>query len=144
MDLIKYKDIRLQRKYSQESISPIAQCTIKNYREKESGDKQFKLIEFIRIARVLGNEVLETTNPKLYEMSLYEKYSDLEIEEVIVNKLSDYRKENKLTLKDMTNNIDRIDMDLSSYSRKEKLKAPFRIDEIEAYYSYFKIKTISE
>jgi hypothetical protein len=144
MDLIKYKDIRLQRKYSQESISPIAQCTIKNYREKESGDKQFKLIEFIRIARILGNEVLETTNPKLYEASLYEKYTDIEIEQIIVNELRDYRKKNKLTLKEMTNDIDGIEMDLSSYSRKEKLKAPFRIDEIEAYYSFFKLNTISE
>ncbi|WP_027700914.1 hypothetical protein [Metaclostridioides mangenotii] len=71
------------------------------------------------------------------------KYSDDEIEKLIIDKIKSYREENKISLKEFIN-IDMIKLDPSSYSRKEKDKFTFKINKIEALFSHYNLDTIEK
>ena len=134
------KTIRNKQKFSQVYVANKLNMSASNYVCIENEKHRLKLIELIRLTRLLGKEILDCTDPRIFEYSLIENYTDDEIHNIIISMIKYKRKLCKLTNKALSRSVSITE---SSYSRKENLLSPFFIPEIENIFKELDIKSIT-
>jgi transcriptional regulator with XRE-family HTH domain len=140
MVLTKLRQRRQEKNYSQEFMASLVGCTHAVYGRKELGKNEFKLIEYIRISRFLGFDLFNLKN-ELFDENLLIKYTDKEIEDIIINTIRNKRIELGYNIKYVASQIGVTDVSLY---RKEKFEQVMRINETNQLFVILDIDTITE
>nr|WP_312985690.1 helix-turn-helix transcriptional regulator [Clostridioides sp.] len=140
MNIEKVKEIRNKQKRSQAYVAYNLNMSVSNYVFIENKKHRLKLMELIRLSRLLGKEILDCTDPKIFDFSLIESYTDDDVQDIIINMIKYKRKLYKFTNKAFSK---KVAITESSYSRKENFLSPLFIPEVENIFKELDIKSIT-
>jgi transcriptional regulator with XRE-family HTH domain len=140
LNIEKVKEIRNKQKRSQAYVAYNLNMSVSNYVFIENKKHRLKLMELIRLSRLLGKEILDCTDPKIFDFSLIESYTDDDVQDIIINMIKYKRKLYKFTNKAFSK---KVAITESSYSRKENFLSPLFIPEVENIFKELDIKSIT-